>query len=115
MTTTIKIIRDENGTINVDATLEAAETHLYTLADSEANSAREISAVVHAVFDTHLGKVLPMPAVCALTLANMGTSPEAYAEKDKAVKAFIRNDPGFEVNKGKNGGVVRVCDRPAKK
>lgn len=114
MTTTIKLIRAENGTIDISATLDMAETHLYELADAEANSARDISAAVHAVFDLHKGKVLPMPAICALTLANLGTSPEVYAEKDKAVKTFIRNSPEFEVNKGKNGGVVRVCDKPAK-
>jgi len=114
MTTTIKLIRSENGTLDVHTTLSAVEKQLHDLAYREENSEREISTAVHAVFDTHLGKTIPMPAVRALALANMGTSYEDYAEQDKAVKFFIRNSPEFKINKGKNGGVMRVYDTPSK-
>lgn len=113
-TTTIELTRNENGTINIDATLDAAYTHLAALIEKEAEVGRDVSASVHAVFDEHLGKTIPMPALASLALSNMGTSPENFVEMDKAVRAYVRNAPEFEVNKGKNGGVVRVCDKPVK-
>jgi hypothetical protein len=106
-------VRHSDGTVDVDATLSEVADQLVALAEAEATLAGAISEAVHGVFDAHLGKVLPMPAVTSLAVQAMGVSPEHFATTTEAVATWIRNCGQFRVAKGKGGGVARLRDLPA--
>ena len=107
-------VRFTDGTIDVEESLLAFQTQLEELSLKEEGSLDAISQAVNAVFDLHLGKVLPMPAVCAIAAQRMGVTPSEYTETNKAIGLWIRNNAAFKVAKGKGGGVHRVCDAAPK-
>ena len=112
MKTTIKLFRNEDGTINIDTTCDEVYRQVLELSVAEETSAKEVGVAVHAVFDMHLGKTIPMPAACSLALVKMECPYERFVEQEEVVRVFIRNSSEFKVNKGKGGGVVRLCDQP---
>ena len=104
-------VRNDDGTINVPATLFEIEDQLLALAVKETESLGAISAAVHAVFDQHVGANLPMPHICSTACGLMGIGPSEFVETQKAVGLWIRTNNEFKVSKGKSGGVVRLRDR----
>jgi len=108
-------VRNDDGTINVQASLFEIEDQLVALASKEEESLEAISNAVHSVFDDHLGATLAMPAVCSFASALMGVEPKDFVETQKAVGLWIRTSNQFKIAKGKGGGVVRLRDVPEKK
>jgi hypothetical protein len=106
-------VRAADGTVDIEKTLDGVLAQLIALSEAEATLAEAISEAVHGVFDAHLGKVLPMPAVTSLAVQAMGVSPEHFATTTEAVATWIRNCGQFRVAKGKGGGVARLRDLPA--
>lgn len=101
-------VRATDGSIDVEATLAGVAEQLLALVEAESTLNENIAAAVGAVFDTHWGKVLPMPAVCSLAAGLMGVTPDAYTETVAAIGRYIRSNAAFKVAKGKGGGVSRL-------
>ena len=108
-------VRATDGTINVEATLAGVAEQLLALVEAESSLSGSIAAAVGAVFDTHRGKVLPMPAVCSLAAGLMGVTPSEFNETVNAIARHIRSNATFKVAKGKGGGVSRIADAPPPK
>lgn len=108
-------VRNDDGTINVQATLFEVEDQLLELASKETESLGAISEAVHSVFDQHVGQTLPMPHICSAACGLMGIGPSEFVETQKAVGLWVRTNNEFKVSKGKGGGVVRLRDVPEKK
>jgi hypothetical protein len=66
--------------------------------------------VVHATFDTHLGKRLNTPFVLSEALRALNAQPENYKTLTNKVQEFIRTSPEFHTVPGKGGGVARLRD-----
>lgn len=108
-------VRAEDGSINVEGTLAGVAEQLLALVEEESTLSGSIATAVGCVFDTHKGKVLPMPAVCSLAASLMGVTPDAYNETVAAIQRHIRSNATFKVAKGKGGGVSRIADAPPPK
>jgi hypothetical protein len=121
-TITVAVVRNEDGSLDVNGTLYNAEEKLLEKQSLESLQGETISRHVHAVFDMHVGKKLTIPSVQSSVLhLLMQENPENAAaifdnfkEWQEAVRVFIRNAPEFDVAKGKGGGAFRVCDVPPK-
>lgn len=107
-------VRNDDGTINVQATLFEVEDQLLKLASKETESLGAISEAVHSVFDQHVGQTLPMPHICSAACGLMGVGPSEFVETQKAVGLWVRTNAEFKVSKGKGGGVCRLRDVPQK-
>jgi hypothetical protein len=107
-------LRATDGTIDVESTLAGVAEQLLALVEAESTLSGSITTAVGCVFDTHKGKVLPMPAVCSLAAGIMGVAPDAYNETVAAIQRHIRSNATFKVAKGKGGGVSRLADAPPK-
>lgn len=108
-------VRLDDGTINIEATLEGVAEQLVALAEQEANDSVRIASAVGAVFDLHLGKVLTMPALVNAALGHLTFTPETFAAVSEQVAEYVRNNKAtYSITKGKGGGVRRICDTPAK-
>lgn len=122
-TINIEVTRNEDGTVNVNETLYAAENALLALQTQESLQGESIGKHVHAVFDQHIGKKLTIPSLQASVLHLMmaenpgeaSTIMDNYKEWQDAVRVFVRNSNEFDVAKGKGGGAYRLRDIPPKK
>ena len=122
-TISIEVVRSEDGTVDVNGTLSNAENALMGLQMHEKLRCEAIGKYVHAVFDEHFGKKLPIPNLQAnvvhkMVQDNVGESANIMAnfkEWQEAVRTYVRTDNEFDVAKGKGGGAYRVCDVPPKK
>ncbi len=117
-----------DGRINESATLEACRAAvLRTKAERETQES-EIASQVEALFDTHLGKAIGMPALGSMVAQKLNAQPENFKALSDRVLDYVRAnsqetgpegarvqhpDSTFVIAKGKNGGCYRRADRPA--
>jgi len=109
------VVRLSDGTIGFEDTMAALEKQVIALIKKEANGLEWISEAVGDLFDTHLGKTLPMPFVTNTVVQGLGVSPGEFQEALKSVGLYVRSCGQFQVSKGKGGGVTRIRDIPEKK
>jgi hypothetical protein len=104
------IVLNNNGSINHEASISqfAGALRKYE-AEREVESAT-IGGAVHAIFDTHKGKRLPMPYLTTEVLRALNVQPENFKTLSDKVQEYVRTSPEFSVAKGKGGGAGRVCD-----
>lgn len=121
MKISVEVKRNEDGSISVIETQQAIQSLLWDLVSKEETDACVVGEAVHAVFDQHHGKSLPMPAVVTYAFAQLAQNPatasrviEDYKGTETAIRAFIKNSGQFDVSKGKGGGVKRLRDILAK-
>jgi len=110
-------IRNSDGVIDVEDTLEALETQLQNLSAEEADRDYRIGAAVQSVFDQWLGKTLTLPSLVNEALRHLEVTPETFTSESAAVADYVRarKDGAFKIAKGKGGGVSRRCDTPPPK
>jgi len=106
-------IRTADGIIDVPATMDKLQELVLDLACTEETVSVQVGEVVHALFDKYRGKVITVEDLPGLALASMVTTPDNFADLAEGVRNFVRKNPEFWVNKGKNGGCVRVSDLDA--
>jgi hypothetical protein len=104
------IIRSVDGSIDHEATLGKFAGDLLQFEAEREIECSTIGAVVHATFDTHLGKRLPTPFVLNEALRALNAQPENYKVLTEKVQQFIRTSPEFHTLPGKGGGVARLRD-----
>lgn len=113
------VVRDSDGSIDTLATVAKFEGVLAQFQVERETELATIGAAVHAVFDQYKGATLNMPALVSLSLQKLNVQAETYKALHERVVAFVHDNAGenglFRISKGKGGGVVRVCDVPAKK
>ncbi len=88
----------------------------------------QIAAATTELFDQYLGQAIAMPTLGSLVAQKLNAVPENHAVLSERAKQYVRaNSQGkvtdgveerpdslFVIGKGKNGGVTRRADRPAK-
>ncbi len=89
-----------------------------------------IAAATAELFDQYRGQAIAMPTLGSLVAQKLNAQPENHAVLSERVKAYVRAnsqevkaadgtvtkhpDSLFVIAKGKNGGVSRRADMPAK-
>ena len=115
------LVRDSNGSIDHEATLDKFQTNLLQYEVERDLEAQTIGEAVHAVFDEFKGVSLNMPALTSFALKRLNVQPETFTSLSKKVGDYIRDNAGdrdsgasFKVGKGKGGGCRRWSDTPEK-
>jgi hypothetical protein len=113
------VVRDEDGSVDVDATVTKFEEALVTYVTENEAGDRLVADAVNAVFDAHKGSRINMPALTALALQHLNVQPENHKALTTRVQQYIRANVGelgtgkaLNSTKGKGGGVCRVSDLP---
>jgi len=130
MDLTFKLVLSSDGSIDSEASVEAARAAIDAYAADLATQSDTIGAAVHAVFDKHLGKRLPTPWVVNQVLAALNAQPDNSQSLEEKVRMFltehtdrqanktkgIQAEPvgtrTFSVRKGAGGGIARTADLP---
>jgi hypothetical protein len=118
-----------DGRIDQAATEAAFHSALLrTVAEVETQEA-EIASQVSAIFDQFTGKAIGMPALGSMVAQRLNAQPENFKTLSDRALDYVRAnsqetgpegarvqhpDSLFVIAKGKNGGVYRRTDRPAK-
>ncbi len=106
------IVRNEDGSIDINGSVNKFATAISTLSQSEVTS-DEIQVAVDNVCDNHVGKRIPMQALVALATTELDPEPANLNAVSKRVHAWIRatakNTGRFEIVKGVGGGVARLA------
>ncbi len=104
--------RDASGSVDVVASATAyAEALQKWVADNEVAS-DTIEGAVEAVFDRFDGKRLPVPALVAMSVSELGATPEQHKALTTRVQAYVKGQKEagrLDVGKGKGGGVTRLA------
>ena len=120
-----------DGRTNESATLEACRAAVLRTKAERETQEWEIASQVEALFDTHLGKAIGMPALGSMVAQKLNAQPENFKALSDRVLDYVRAnsqetgsektgdlashpDSTFVIAKGKNGGCYRRADRPAK-
>ena len=113
-------VRDEKGSIDVDATVAKFRADVLRHQVERETEQATIGTAVHAVFDEYPGASLNMPYVQSQTLSKLNAQPENFKALGKRVQRFIQENAAnersagmtFRIAKGKGGGVSRWVDVP---
>lgn len=118
----INLVRFEDGSINVDATLDAAHSQLLNHIAARETETATIAAAVDELFTEKLGARLNMPYVVSQCQQKLNAQPENFKALGERVAQYVRDNAGerdsgklFSIGKGKLGGVLRWSDQPAPK
>jgi len=110
-------IRNEDGTINFDASAEAFRAALVAQAAEGEKLGADIETAVDAVFDEK-GARLPKQMLIDGVLAKLGRTPENHSTLTRAVEDYLRRntskDKGVDGRriaalKGQKGGLQRLA------
>lgn len=116
------------GHIDQDASEQAFRSALTRRMAELETEQTEIAAAVTELFDQYRGQPIAMPTLGSLVASKLNAVPENHAVLSERAKDYVRaNAQGkvtdgteerpnslFVIGKGKNGGVSRRADRPAK-
>lgn len=127
----ITLINDDNGQVDVQATMAAAEDQITTYKANRELEQDSILNALNAVFEAHPGVNMNMPFVIteALRTLNVAASPANYqtlhdavheyiqansqGKTDKLTKLVERPESYFVIGKGKGNGLRRRADMVA--
>lgn len=115
-TITLSLVRGVDGSVDVEASVEAAREQILTFIAEREEQDTKIGEVVHGIFDKYRGSVIPMPALTSLVLQQLGASPETFKVLGEKVAEYLRGNAGeqgfstFAISRGRGGGVKRWCD-----
>jgi len=127
ITLTVELVQ-AGGHID-QAASEAAFSAALTRRMAELETEEEqIAQATAELFDTYRGQPIAMPTLGSLVAQKLNAVPENHAVLSERAKSYVRaNAQGkvtdgveerptslFVIGKGKNGGVTRRADRPAK-
>ena len=101
------VVRFTDGSVDTESTLAKFEGDLIRFEAETATERATIAGVVHAIFDAHPGRRLPMPFLTGEALRRLNAQPENWKILSEKVADFIHTEPGFSTAKGKGGGVER--------
>ena len=103
----------DGSELNVAATLAAIQTDLVAWDETNRADLETVLAAVHGVFDERKGAKINTPALKTLVLMRLNlTDPSSFDAIADRVTTVLKSS-AFESAKGRNGGVCRVCDKPA--
>lgn len=108
------VVFGATGSVDHEATLAKFAGDLARYEAERETECATIGAAVHALFDQHIGKRIPMPFLQGEVLKALNAQPENYKVLTEKVTDYVRTSPEFDTAKGKGGGVGRVSDLPAK-
>jgi len=108
------VILSAQGSIDHEGTISKFSGDLLRFEAERETENATIGQAVHALFDLHLGKRLPMPYLTGEALKSLNAQPENYKVLSDKVAEFVRTSPQFDTAKGKGGGCGRVADLPVK-
>ena len=108
------VVRFSDGSIDHEATVAKFSNDLIDFENRQNSENGTIGAVLHGIFDKHLGKRIPMPYVVTEALKALNVQPDNFQALTEKVENFARNSPEFSIAKGRGGGVGRVKDLPSK-
>jgi hypothetical protein len=118
------------GSIDQAASEQAFRTALSRRIAELETEQGQIADATAELFDQYRGQAIPMPTVGSMVAQKLNAQPENHAVLSERVKGYVRAnsqetkdaagnvtqhpDSLFVIGKGKNGGVSRRADRPAK-
>ena len=104
-------VRDVNGAVDVVASAAAYTAALQAWIVENEKDTQQLTELVFNVFDKFAGKTLPVPAVVALVVNELGVSPSDHkamsARVHKHIQTMASTNGPLVITKGKNGGVNR--------
>ena len=106
-------IRNEDGSINVGATVEKFESQVQQYAISRELENSNVGAAVDEVFDSYSSARVNVPFVVGQVLNKLGYTPATHLMLTNAIKTYIHKNTGktredgkkFTVKLGKGGGM----------
>lgn len=109
------LVKRENGSVDSEASIAKFREELANYVVKVEATNGKIAEAVKAVFDTHKGVRMNLPALTSFSLTQLGATPANHAELTEAVQAYVRANAKeggiFEIQKGHGGGCCRVCDK----
>jgi hypothetical protein len=128
-TLTVELVFN-GGSIDQAASEQACRTALARRIAELETEQGQIAEATAELFDQYRGSAIPMPTVGSMVAQRLNAQPENHAVLSERVKSYVRAnsqetkaadgtvtqhpDSLFVIGKGKNGGVTRRADRPAK-
>ncbi len=119
----------QGGRIDIEASVQAFRAAALRRQAELETEQTEIASAVESLFDSHLGKAIPMPVLGSMVAQALNAQPEnfkvlseraldyvrANSQERKAADGTVTQHPdsAFVIGKGKNGGCYRRADRPA--
>ena len=104
-------VRDVSGAVDVIASAAAYATALQAWVLENETDSQRLTDLVSKIFDQFAGKTLPVPAVVALVVNELGVSPADHKKMTvrvhKHIQAMASTDGPLVITKGKNGGICR--------
>ena len=114
------VVYSDNGNVDEVATMDKFSTDLAGYISEQECEDNSIGTAVHAVFDRYRGARINTPALVSYSLQELKADYKSFKTLNVRVMNYIRRHTGdrntavFGVGKGKNGGVCRWADTPAK-
>lgn len=107
------VIMAEDGSIDLEETLEKFETDVIAWDDAKKNGNVRVLGALHKVFDKNLGKGLPMDYLVNQVVLALGVNtPEAFADISERVPETVKSNPTVFAN-ARRIGTIRLADKPA--
>ena len=106
-------VRNEDGSINVRATVEKFESQVSQYAINHELEVSNVGAAVDEVFDAYSSARVNVPFVIGQALNKLGYTPATHLMLTSAIKTYIHEHTGktreegkkFTVKLGKGGGM----------
>ena len=103
------IIRNENGNINIEESLNAFKEKLIKMKDSEI-SATSISEYIHVVLNSFPNQKIPKNSLITKVCSNFEFDPKDHNAVVNKINLVINNElnnNSIKVQSGKNGGFYK--------
>lgn len=111
------VVRSENGSVDVDATLAQFHTDLTAWNESQRVNQETTLAAMIAVYEASKASAMVYPSLIAATASVLKVdfaAQGAFALVGERVRAVVASNPAlFQVRKGKNAGGVAYMAHPS--
>lgn len=103
------IVRNSDGSIDINGSVNKFATELSAYASTELSSA-DIATALDSALDAHQGKRVPMQALIGAVVSSLNDDPAQFNALSKRVHAYIKGQTGVTLRtvKGVGGGVERL-------
>lgn len=104
------IVRFDDGSVNIDDTIEKVRIELMMKSISDDNITKNIFSITNEVFDAVPANTrIPMPSLVKTVTSKLVADPKDFTKVSIEVDNFIRSFPQkFDISRGRTGGAKRI-------
>lgn len=111
--TSDNIVRNTDGTVNEEASVEIFRNLLSKHLVTEDAMREKVASAVHSLFDTHVGAALNMTYIISQCLHKLNATPHNVRELTKAIEDYVReNADKPEVKDKETKAVIVASETP---